>query len=285
MFIIHFSGGRCLDIARISIKEISKFVRNEMEKAKTAEDWVHGLPHVRRVYSNLELLLKCNEGSCLPLDPLMIMRLKIAVIFHDVKRSGPGKGGNHAVEGAEFFKTLRIDGLDEEDVKAIAFAIANHNVGLRNLKPEISEKATEDEKTLLGLLVLLDGMDTLCHIGYFRILQWYGQKGEPFSLLGNIPANVLRDIMGFKLSKKKVGSLCLKDNGQILPHLVHDFYIFMEMLEPVEHMLPSDYLEEIGRRWHKLEDDINKLIKMKEKEERPIKPFNERKGRETDKTF
>jgi hypothetical protein len=254
--------------AIIPLRDLCETVKKEMEADDLSGDWVHGLNHVKRVYNNLLFLLKCCEGIPFKFNPEIIERLKIAIIFHDVKRGNPGSCGDHAVAGAKFFKAQRIRSLNAEDVKAIAFAITNHNKGIKNLKPKVLEGATQDEKDLLQLLVVMDGMDSLGDVGYLRVLQWYGWKGEKFSLLGDISSDVLCDVLACKYSPEQVAALNLKDAGEILPHLVHDCYIFAEMLEPIEPLLPSDFLTEIDRRWTELRENIIKLIEMKRKNEK-----------------
>lgn len=257
-----------MDELKASLREICDIVQKEMERDGLGENWVHGPHHVERVYENFMLLLSCYEKSCPKLDSRMVERLKIAIIFHDVKRGNPGSYGDHAVAGADFFKAQNINGITAEDVKAIAFAIANHNKGLKHLDPEELERATPDEKTLLQLLTVMDGMDTLGDVGYLRVLQWYGQKEKAFSLLGDISSDVLYNVLAYEYHPREIATLNLKDAGQVLPHLLYDCYVFAEMIEPVKHLFPDEFLNEIDRRWTKLRENLIKMIEMKSKNEK-----------------
>lgn len=255
-----------MENGELFIEEICKIVKDEMERDGVAGEWVHGLRHVERVWKNLELFLLHSDST----GSQMAKRLRAAVIFHDVKRGNPGRYKDHAKAGAAFFKKQTISGLDEEDMEAIAFAILHHNVGLEKLG---FKKAESDRHILLQLLVLLDGMDSLCYVGYYRVLDWFFQKNRVVSLLGDIPAQTLRDILDGRYTDEEIENMHMKDNGMVLPHLVYDHQIFRQMRTPVEHLLPDEFVEEIERRIDKHRKEIDKMIKMKEKNERPLKLF------------
>ena len=64
-----------MENGEFSMEEICRIVRNEMEKDGIAEEWVHGLRHVERVWKNLELLLLYSDA----IEPQMAKRLRVAV--------------------------------------------------------------------------------------------------------------------------------------------------------------------------------------------------------------
>lgn len=247
------------------MKKVSRIVREEMEKGGLAEDWIYGLRHVDRMLHNWEFLVR----TCERIGPQMACLLQIAVYFHDVKRNDLGEYPDHAQAGAAFFRAQRLEGLTEEERGCVAFAIANHNVGLEKLGLQPDCK----RHVLLQLLCLLDGMDSLCYIGFFRVLGWYGQSPASFDLLGSRSAERLTELLSGEPANRELDALQLKDRAEVLPHLIYYLKVFERTIAPVANLLSEEFLEEVERRKTKLRSEIEKMIKLKAKNEKPLRFF------------
>lgn len=242
---------------------ISRIVQDEMIRNGLAEDWVHGLLHIDRVIANWKwLVFKCDK-----IDPRMARMLQVAGYFHDVKKNDVTEYKDHAEAGAAFFLSQEIPGFTEEETEAIAFAIRYHNVGLKKL----GLRADSRKHILLQLLCIIDGMDSVCYIGYYRVLGWYGQQGEKFDLFGGYSAEALENLLNGDFTDGELEEL--KDNGSVLPHLIYNLKIFRGALDPVMDLLSVDFLIEVERRMSKSRKEIEKMIKLKRRNERPMVAF------------
>ena|GEM_PF-6100818 len=241
----------------------SDIVQEEMTRNGSAEDWIHGLQHVERVLENWQWLVCSSEK----IDPRLARLLQVAAYFHDVKKHDVGAFRNHAEASAAFFLSQDLAEFTEEEKADIAFAIRYHNVGLRKL----GYRADCRRNILLALLCVIDGMDSACYVGYYRVLGWFGQKGEPFDLFGKYSAQELEPLLQEDLSEAALEAL--KDRGALVPHLICDLRIFRGTLDPVMDLLGVDFLIETERRMANLRKEIGKLIKLKIKNEKPLRFF------------
>ncbi len=241
----------------------SDIVQEEMIRNGSAQDWVHGLLHVERVLENWQWLVCSSEK----IDPRLARLLQVAGYFHDVKKHDVGRFRNHAEASAAFFLDQDLAEITEEEKADIAFAIRYHNVGLQKL----GLRADCRRHVLLALLCVIDGMDSACYVGYYRVLGWYGQKGESFDLFGKYSARELERLLETELSDAELDGL--KDSGALLPHLIFNLRIFRSVLEPVMDLLGVDFLIETERRMRTLREEIKRMIELKTKNERPLRFF------------
>jgi hypothetical protein len=257
-------GGRSLQICEIK-KEVSNIVKAEMEKDASADDWIHGLRHMDRVLDNWKLLVM----KCPAIGVRMAKLLLVAAYFHDAKRGDIGEYGDHAKASAAFFLRQKLSWLAKEERDMIEFAIANHNVGLVKL----GLKADCERNILLQLLCVIDGLDSLCYVGYFRVLGWYGRKGREFDILSDLPSDTILSLLNGNFADDEIEAMRLKDSGSVLSHLIYDLVIFESVVHPVRWLLSGDFLEEVERRKGKLRKQIEYMIKMNSRNARSLRYF------------
>ena len=234
------------------LEELWNEVVRQLSERDYAENWVHGIPHVKRVWGNLKFLLK----SC-SLSKNMVRCLKVAVLVHD---AGRGLPGDHAENSAEIFGGMEMNSLTKEESENIFFAVKNHSKGLAGVGVD---KAEGNKDVLLGLLVLLDHMDALGRVDFYRTIQWSKDTGRNLDLLSRLNPQELRKFIGENYLSQEIEEMNLKEES-ILTHLIFNYLVADQIVTPVSHLLSDEFLLEINHKKAELLDEVNKMIDLME---------------------
>lgn len=250
------------------VKKVYEIIRKRLKKAGLIDeyerDWVDGFQHTLRIDENRKILFK--TCPCIPLQ--MNKMLKVAIAFCNCRKLEFRGCTSHAEAGAAFFlqekkKIRKIMGFSDEEVETIAFAIRHHRIGLQKLG---IWKAECDKHILLGLLTLVVSMDSICFIGYYRVLERYARKGKKFTLVRKDTSfEELRKILEEKISDHEVKKKNLKGRQEVLSTIVHKYNKYKEIYVPVEYLLSEEFLDKFSRRREKLKAKIEGLIRLEEK--------------------
>ena len=234
-------------------------VKRQLEKRNYADNWVHGIPHITRVYKNARLFSRLCK-----IDKRLEKCLEVTVIFHD---AGRGLPGDHAENSAKIFSEIKIKELTEKEKKDILFAIKNHSVGLAGIG---IKKAKRDKELLLGLLVLADHLDTLGKIGLNRVIQWSKNTGMNLDLLSEIKPKTLRKFIADGKITPEVKRLNLKEES-ITAHLIYNYLATEQIIKPISHLLNKKFLLEVKRREKELLGEIEVRIGLIEENSERLK--------------
>jgi HD superfamily phosphodiesterase len=243
----------------LNLENLWREAEKQLGKRDYANNWVHGVPHIVRVYKNMEMLLRyCN------IDKRITKCLKVTVIMHD---AGRGLPGNHAENSAKIFNEMKVKGLTEKEKEEILFAVKNHSQGLAGIG---IKKAKKDKEIVLGLLVLADHMDALGKISLDRVIQWSKNTGANLDLLSKIEPKKLRKFIADKKTISKIKRLNLKEES-ITAHLIYNYLATEQIIKPISHLLSKKFLLEIKRREEELLYEIEARIKLMEENNERLK--------------
>lgn len=234
-------------------------VKKQLEKRNYANNWVHGIPHIVRVYKNAQVIFELCK-----IDDRLEKCLEVAVIFHD---TGRGLPGDHAENSARIFSRMKINGLTEKEKEDILFAVKNHSIGLVGVG---IKKAKQNKEILLGLLVLADHLDTLGKIGLDRVIQWSKNTGTNLDLLSKIKPQKLRKFIADGKITPEIKNLNLKEES-ITAHLIYNYLATEQIVKPISHLLSKKFLLEVKRREKELLEEIEGRIGLMEENEKGLK--------------
>ena len=240
------------------LKILWRETKRQLEKRNYADNWVHGIPHIVRVYKNARSFFELCK-----IDNRLEKCLEVAVIFHD---AGRGLPGDHAENSAKIFSEMKIKGLTEKEKGDILFAVKNHSVSLAGIG---IKKAKEDKEILLGLLVLADHLDALGKIGLDRVIQWSKNTEMNLDLLSKIKPKKLRKFIADGKITPEVKRLNLKKES-ITTHLIYNYLATEQITKPISHLLNKKLLLEVKRREKELLGEIEVRIGLMEENERGI---------------
>ena len=242
----------------LNLEILWREVKRQLGKRGYADNWVHGIPHIARVYKNARLFSEFCK-----IDNRLEKCLEVAVIFHD---AGRGLPGDHAENSAKIFSKMKIKGLTEKEKEGILFAIKNHSVGLAGIG---IKKAKEDKEILLGLLVLADHLDTLGKIGLDRVIQWSKNIRINLDLLSKIKPEKLRKFIADGKITPEIKRLNLKEES-ITAHLIYNYLATEQIIKPISHLLNKKLFWEVQRREKELLDEIEVRIGLMEENKKGI---------------
>ncbi len=198
--------------------------------------------------------------STCQIDAELAKLLKIAVLMHDVRRD---EMVGHAEASAKFFDKLEIKGLSKEEKKDICFAICNHSRGRRTSAGPAARK-----DVLLSLLCVVDHMDAMGLTDLLRTIEWQQSMEYRMGVFGKIPARSMRRVFENGKYAAAVDGEPLKEDSY-LGHLMFNYLVMKNIVEPVREMLSDAFLERTG------EKEMRKLIEqMLELYEENEKNFN-----------
>jgi len=237
---------------KLNLEILWREMKRQLRKRNYANNWVHGIPHIARVYKNARLI----SGLC-KINNRLEKCLEVAVIFHDI---GRGLSGDHAENSAKIFGKMKIKGLTEKEKENILFAVKNHNMGLAGIG---IKKAKQDKEILLGLLVLADHLDALGKIGLDRVIQWSKNTGVNLDLLSKIKPQKLRKFIADGKITPEIKRLNLKEES-ITAHLIYNYLATEQIVKPLSHLLSKKFLLEVGRREEELLSEIEVRIGLME---------------------
>ncbi len=227
-------------------------VKKQLEKRNYANNWVHGIPHIVRVYKNARVIFELCK-----IDDHLEKCLEVAVIFHDI---GRGLSGDHAANSAKIFSKMKINKLAEKEKEDILFAIKNHSIGLTGIG---IKKARQDKEILLGLLVLADHLDALGKIGLDRVIQWSKNTGMNLDLLSKIKPKKLRKFIANGKITPEIKNLNLKEES-VTAHLIYNYLATEQIVKPISHLLSKKFLLEVRKREKELLEEIERRIGLME---------------------
>jgi len=230
------------------VKDVWIEVVRQLTERNLAKDWVHGVSHIERVQKNLETLLKLGLRE--KISEEMERCLKIAVDVHDIGRGLPG---DHAIISAKIFFEMEIDDLTPEEKENIHFAVRNHNIGLVGIG---INKIKEDREILLGILSLVDHMDALGEIGFFRTIE-----ATRLPLLSN--EYTTDKLENFIYDPERVGidMKSMKDES-VLAHIIYNYCATKHIIEPVYQLLYPGSISAIFKRMEELHRIIKDLLRV-----------------------
>jgi HD superfamily phosphodiesterase len=229
-------------------REHFRIMKNAM-----GEEYIHGLPHVLRVYDNF-CLFRAGEPA---ISPEVFYALESAVLLHDIGRPLASREEDHAAKSAKLIESLFQGSLAAvRNQDWILRAVANHSIGL------VESKGDESD-SVLALLCVLDHMDSLGPIGILRHTLYFCGK-QPH----HIPW--IPDLTGF--SEKEIFKNRIKD-FLAHPEKITREHVFMRMksliegltcqyggtshiIKPVEGFLDSGIKKEIEGRLSLMKDYI-----------------------------
>jgi len=165
-----------------------------LARALMGDDPAHGWPHIERVLSWAEAIVKA-EGLTIDWDVLWN-----AVMLHDIGRYLPGKG-HHAVKSAEAAETiLGAMGYPPEVVEAIVDAILAHSYSL----------GAGSSSTEARVLSDADKLDALGAVGVARVIHHGCTAERSFEeSLRHIEEKILRlpELMHYSYSRAQAERL------------------------------------------------------------------------------
>lgn len=237
---------------KIKPEEIYAEVIERLTAAGYKDNWVHGLPHIKRVRKNYKLLLRhgklpANIAKC----------LLVAVNIHDIGRTS---AGNHAENSARIFKQMKISDFSEKEKADIEFALKNHNKGLVTLG---IVKPKADKEILLGLLCALDHLDGIGKIGILRSYQWIMETQKKPKILSHLPVKTLKKYLRNGYITTKMRKAGLKAES-VLVQLIYNYLATDEIVNPIKNLLEKKFLRIIEFRQKELWQEIDFLIKLAE---------------------
>ncbi len=221
-------------------KEHFRIVKNGI-----SEEFIHGLPHVLRVYENF-CFLKAGRPA---INPEVLDALESAVILHDIGRPLASREEDHAAKSGEIIESLFQGSLAAvKNQYWILRAVIYHSTGL-------IVRTHDDSDNVVALLCLLDHMDALGAIGILRhTLFWCG--GQPYKIplalnLTGFPEKQLfvNRIKDFLLHPEEAtrGHMAMRKSS-LIEGLTFHYAITSKILKPVETLLVPGVKEEIEGR-------------------------------------
>lgn len=238
--------------SELNLELLWREVKKQLNKRNYADNWVHGIPHIIRVYKNARVISKLCK-----IDNHLLKCLEVAVIFHDIGRELPE---DHAENSARIFSGMKIDELIETEKEDILFAVKNHSVGLAGIG---IKKAKRDKEILLGFLVLADHLDTLGKIGLDRVIQWSENTEMNLDLLSKIKPRKLRKFIADGKITPEIKNLNLKEES-ITAHLIYNYLATEQIIKPISHLLSKKFLLEVEKREKELLGEIEGRIELME---------------------
>jgi HD superfamily phosphodiesterase len=220
-------------------------------KREMSDDFVHGLPHVERVYKLFEIL---KAESDLPQE--ILKALEIAVICHDVGRKKANNRPHAEVSAKMIHSILGRVKIPKNTKELIEFAVAGHSCGLK-------AKWKNYREAVLGLLSYLDHLDALGSVGIARVFLFckipiYPAKFSSTKIISMLRRPEVIDSRNFSMKNKS-----------ILEHLVYNYCITWNLRKRVADLIPKKLRKIERERLDIMKSFILNMIK-----ERKI-PFQE----------
>jgi hypothetical protein len=233
-------------------ENLEKIVNNILKNKR--EDWIHGLPHVKRVLWNFELFVKDSEIS--QEDKIA---LECAVYLHDLGRIDDGPG--HAERSVAIIKKdLDIqkelnERCNSEKKDWVIYAIENHS----GKKPyDISDK-----KGLFStFLILLDVIDTVGIIGITRGIAWMHYVVDNPIIFPKENKEIERVNELLDSPEKRNEEDKEKNKSSIIQHLVDNYAFCQKFFNDLvkNNKLGDNFKKEIEKRLSFTKNFIKELI-------------------------
>lgn len=211
--------------------DVEQFVTDEFTAHNFDIDLIHGLRHLRRVQAECEVISRMCAKI---LEPELVKCLGVAVAVHDLGRI---REGNHAENSAEMFRSMPIEDLTADEIKAICYAVKYHNRGLESL---CIDKAETFQDKLLGLLCLCDHADAASPEGMARSTLHMAQTKASI-LSTRFSADHLNAIMNQGASPSMMNEY---KNDSLVAHLAYNYFADFSICYPIFHLLTDKYYNE-----------------------------------------
>ena len=243
-----------------TVESIKKKTEEIMKKGGFESEIVHGTPHIERVVNYHDKLFYSDNST--KVSSHLKRLLKIAEYTHDIGRLCKG---NHAENSAVAFEKALIPEISKDDFECILYAIRNHSAGLTNVA-----RAESKKDKLLGLLCLVDHLDSLGSEGRFRTAIWSKESGKNIEFCADV-----NKIKFYKLIINKRACLGyysmtqlrtlmdqfnnLKKEG-FVEHFLYNLIATKQILKPIEHLLSSRQKMFVRERENLLWTEVSEMI-------------------------